>query len=620
MDRIKSGRIYIISIALALLIVESFFALQVTFVLDDFKLHYVVIPTLLGISIGFLIGKTQVLKQQLLQKKRLFHAIADEAREFSYYRRLDGTYEYVSPAVKSLTGFERDDFYAQQNFFSTLVIDEDRALWERHVEGMQLTDSHESIHFRIINKEGKVIWVDHNCSAVYEDGEKVGIRSVNTDITKRKEDEAAISILATYDPLTDLPNRSTILQKMEELIEDETPFAILFLDLNRFKIINDSLGHNTGDLILIQVAKQLKMCLKEKHFVGRLGGDEFLVLLEGTIDKEEVEPTAQTLFGRIGHDYSVDDYTFYISASIGVAFYPGDSRDRQELLACADKAMYSAKNVSSTGIVYYRELMRDNRYDQVLLEKELRSALDAKELSVHLQPKVDVRDEKIVSYEALLRWNNRGTMMAPMQFLPMAEETGLIKEITRFVIDEVFAVARRWHEAGLLNKISINISMIDFMSDRLIEYIIERLEHHHVKAQWFELEMTETIFLENHEKIVKKIDTLIEMGFKIALDDFGTGYSSLAYLTKFPIDTLKIDKVFIDNLGIDHKKNYVLLNAIVGIAMELELDLVIEGVETSEQIAILKEMGCHVVQGHYFYRAMEIEAVEQLAIQTARKS
>lgn len=610
----EKTRLYVLSIGGTAVVVGGFFVMQVLFVLPTFKPVFAIIPLLLSVTIGALIGNIQILRMQIRKKERIFHAITDNAREFSYFQKSDGSYEYVSPAAQALTGYPPERFYADKNLFASLVHEADRPLWERHLHTIASHPNDETLDFRIRHKNGTIIWINHNCSLVYEKGQMIGIRSVNANITQKKHDEIAIKKLVEFDTLTGLPNRFKIMQHIDTLMADEIPFTLMFIDLNRFKTINDTLGHPVGDQVLIQVADQLTSCRSEDFFVGRLGGDEFIACKPHKRTRTDIEAMADNLLQLIAHDYSVDDYTFYIGASIGIAFFPGDSHERHELLICADKAMYNAKLARNANIVYFNEINSENALQQVLLEKDLRNALQHKELEVYLQPKVHACSGEIVSYEALVRWQKTNVMLPPDQFIPIAEETGLIKEITMFMLNSVFAIASDWHRKGLLNTISINISMIDFMSDHFIGNVKKALRDHHADARWFELEITESIFLESSHIILEKIRLLTAMGFKIALDDFGTGYSSLAYLTTFPIDIIKIDKVFIAKLHDDYEKNVTLLRGMVDITASLGYRLVCEGVERKEDAELLITMGCPTLQGYYFYEPMPVEAAERLGV------
>lgn len=608
---INKRKIYLISIVVSLSIVMFFFTMQVIFVLKDFKVQFIGVPIMLGVTIGVLVAKVFVLKKELEIEKKLFHTIANEAREFSYFKAIGGNYHYISPAVKEITGYEQSDFYEEENFFNDIILDEDKPYWEEHLQTItQQHTAHENIEFRIMNKEGKEVWINHNCSPVYEDGIKIGIRSVNSNITKRKIDELAIETLNRYDVLTGIPNRKFIFEKLSELEKDKKSFSIIFLDLNRFKKVNDSLGHAIGDLVLKNVAENFKDCMRDGIFIGRLGGDEFLIILENLTVKDEIDKITNRIYHLIAKEYKIEDYTFYIGASMGVARFPNETDDIHELLACADKAMYRAKQISSVDIVYYSDLIQDSVLDEFLLEKELREAIKNKYLEIYMQAKFDVKEDKIIGYEALIRWKRDDRFISPDIFIPLAEETGLIREITLYVIEEVFSIAKQWETA----KISINLSMIDLMSDSFVGNIKVLLKEFDLDASRFEFELTERVFFENNERIEKNIYKLIDMGFEIALDDFGTGYSSLSYLTKLPINTLKIDKSFIDNLDTEYEKNFPLLKSIVTIAKDLNLEVVIEGVETKEQMNILNSIELFVVQGYYFYKPMSISDIEKLEL------
>lgn len=613
MDKIETKKIYIYSIFLSLFIVELFFLFQVVFILENFELKFMVVPTLLGLTIGLLIGKIQVLRKRLAYKEKIFHIMADEATEFSYFRSVNGQYEYVSPSVQKLTGYTQEDFYNTPNFFDELIHEDDKRMWEEHKHHIEEECTHEHFDIRIINKKGNIIWVSHNCSAVIdENGNRVGIRSVNNNVTKQKYTQNAILKLAKFDTLTGLPNRKSLLDKIDKLILEKTFFALLFIDLNRFKKINDSLGHNIGDKVLKKVAKALQNNLEESIFIGRLGGDEFVILLENTTKKDEVELILEGVLKTIEQEYEIQEYKLYVGASIGIAFYPNDALNRRELLACADKAMYKAKDITFENVIYYDDIAVKNVYDDIILEKELRNAINEENFEVYLQPQVCARRKKIRSFEALVRWKKDGQIIPPNVFIGLAEEIGVIKEISKWMIKTVFALSHKWHNEGYEYRLAINLSAIDFMSDDIIDFLVGSLKINEVEPHWIELEITEGILLENNELVISRIQKLIDIGFHIALDDFGTGYSSLAYINKLPLDTLKIDKLFIDDLEHEDLKNLQLLKAIVAIAKNLDLLIVAEGVSSKKQVDILEALGCQILQGFYYYKPMPIDECEKL--------
>jgi diguanylate cyclase (GGDEF)-like protein/PAS domain S-box-containing protein len=592
---------------MAVFVILPFFLFHLFYFFDDFNPKLIIAPLSVSTILGLFIGHIRVLKKNILRKEKLFHAIADEAKEFSYFKNIEGAYIYISPAVKELTGYSKEAFLQNRNFFSTLIIDEDKKIWEDHLAH----NGHDEIEFRIRTQSGDTIWVNHNCSVVYEAGEAIGFRSVNTNITQRKIDESKITHMAMHDTLTKLPNRKAIFEKIESNIALNEKFSILFLDLNRFKRINDTFGHKIGDEILIQVANNLQNSLPGQ-FIGRLGGDEFIVMIKDAIDYSTIQPSIEQILEDVERDYIINDLTLYVGVSIGVSSFPHDATTKQDLLVCADKAMYKAKELNSIEYIYFKDIIEHHQHDEFILEKELRSALKHKELAVHFQPKINTHTNTIHSFEALIRWDNETQSIPPSLFIPIAEKTGLIKKITQFVIDEVFSLARLWQDKYGTHIFSINISVIDFMSDQLICVIKEALERYQVEPAWFELEITENLFLEKTESIKSRLQELIDMGFHIALDDFGTGYSSLAYLTNFPIKTLKIDQAFIKNLEHDYDKNFPLLKSIVTLAHELNLNIIAEGVETQKELETLQSLGCNIIQGHYFSKALPPERLHDL--------
>ena len=603
-------KIYITSILMAWLIISPIALFQILFVYERFQPEFVMAPLLVGLVVGSLLGRIRVLSQSLTKRENLFHAIADEAKEFSYFKDTQGKYIYLSPAVYALTGYKKEDFFNENDLFSSLIIKEDQAIWEKHQRTIQTKQRDKEIEFRIRTKNHQVVWVSHNCSPIYEKGQIIGHRSVNSNINERKTAELEMYHMARFDSLTQLPNRKLVFESITKFIEMNKAFSILFLDLNRFKQVNDSFGHKVGDAILVQVANILKDTFRDT-FTGRLGGDEFILLVESSKQKT-IQSTIDKLLEELERDYKVEDLILYIGLSVGVASYPSDSRYKEDLLACADKAMYQAKRQTNTEFVYYKDLSENHKQNDFILEHDLREAIKNNELYLHFQPKINTKNRHIESYEALVRWRHDSVNIPPDTFIPIAERTGLIKYITQFVINEVFALSLLWKEQNLCHHCSINISVIDLMSDDLIVHIQRALKKHQVDPSWFEIEMTESLFLEETEAIKERLQKLIDLGFNLALDDFGTGYSSLSYLTKFPIQTLKIDKAFIQDLDSDYKRSYPLLKSIVSLAQDLNLNIVAEGVETQHELDILTELGCYTIQGYFFHKPLSIQHLEGL--------
>lgn len=606
-NRLSNKELFFLSFLFSYCLVFSFFTLQAIFVFKDFHPRMIIAPFVVATLFGYLIGKILVLRKKLSFREQLFQSIADNAKEFSYVRKLDGEYEFVSQAVETITGYAQEDFYREKNFFSKLIAPEHQKRWSEHLEHIETDKQHEELEFKIIKRDGGEAWISHRCSALFdENNQKIGIKSVNLDITQKKIDDMNILRLSKIDTLTSLPNRESTLEKIDELLSQKVPLSVIQIDINRFKKINDTLGHHYGDIVLREIAEKLQKRLGFVDFIGRLGGDEFLLIVKNPA--ENIDLFLSRLLKVFEEECSVGEHTFYLSASIGVASFPENSDNKESLLAYADAALQQAKSASSENIVFYKEIQKKYSYEDFLLEKELRMAINEGKLSIALQPKFSISKGSIDSFEALVRWSGH----SPAEFIPVAEETGLIKKITKFVIDAIFKLSKEWRKRGVEYKISINISVIDFMSDSLIDYIDKKSLEHGIDPSWFELELTESIFLESSKKIDQSINALINRGFTIALDDFGTGYSSLSYITKFPITTLKIDKLFVDNLTIDYDKNYPLMRSIVAIASNLNMDMVVEGVETKEQLDIVSALGCDIIQGYYFYKPLSLEEVAKI--------
>lgn len=436
------------------------------------------------------------------------------------------------------------------------------------------------------------------------DGQISNYFSIFTDITERKKAEERIHYLAYYDGLTGLPNRAMLYKLIDQaLVEarrNRLHGAILFIDLNRFKPINDTLGHAIGDQLLQQVAERLRAAVRNEDVVARLGGDEFIVALFDITRREHAAVVAQKVLAALDPPFHVEAYEFKIGAAIGISVYPRDGFDTESLLRMADIAMYRAKKNGADGYAFYSHEMNQRALDHMKIETGLRHALDNHELLLHYQPKVDIESGGIVGAEALVRWLHpeRG-MVSPAEFVPIAEESGLIVRLSAWVLDAALRQARLWRDAGLPpTKIAVNLSARDF-SPSLAERVQAKLASHDVPPEWLELEITEGMLTHSSDEVIAMMDSLTALGVTLALDDFGTGYSSLAYLKRFPIDTLKIDQSFVR--GIPHDGNDgAIAGAIVSMAQRLGHRTIAEGVETLAQFAFLRSLGCQEIQGYLF--------------------
>ena len=444
------------------------------------------------------------------------------------------------------------------------------------------------------------------------------VLAIVRDITERKTAEAEIFNLAYYDELTELPNRELFSQSLERTIEraarEREKFAVLFVDLDRFKRINDTLGHSIGDQLLKDVADRLARCTRSTDSVvqlkagdsqairlARLGGDEFVIKLYGVDSEETVAAIAARVISELTPPFTCAGHQFVVTPSIGIALYPKDGATGEELLMNADSAMYRAKNLGRNNYKFYSETMRTKSLHRLDLENLLRNAIESEQFSLFFQPKVDARTSRLVGAEALLRWQHeeRGPI-SPADFIPIAEETGLIIPIGRWVLREACRQVRRWQESAVgAVPVSVNISSHQFRDGGLVADVFAALTDAGIDAGMLELEITESVLLQDVENTLAELRALKKSGVSLSIDDFGTGYSSLGYLKQFPIDTIKIDRSFVQDLSSD-EDDAAICAAILAMSMQLGLKVVAEGVETREQLEFLRRHGCHHIQGFLF--------------------
>ena len=436
------------------------------------------------------------------------------------------------------------------------------------------------------------------------DGQISHYFSMFTDITDRKRAEERIHYLAYYDDLTGLPNRSLlnklIDQALVEARRNRLHGAVLFIDLNRFKPINDSLGHDVGDRLLKQVAERLRDAVRAEDVVARIGGDEFVVGLFDITRREHAAVVAQKLLAALDPPFWVEEHELKAGAAIGISIYPRDGFDTESLLRMADIAMYRAKQSGQDSYAFYSHEMNRRALDRLKIESGLRRGIDRNELFLHYQPKVDIQSGRIVGAEALVRWNHpeRG-LVPPGDFIPVAEESGLIVRLSAWVLDAALRQAHDWHAAGCAPlKVAVNLSARDF-SPGLAARVAALLASHSVPPDWLELEITEGMLTHGNREVITLMDEVAALGVSLSLDDFGTGYSSLSYLKRFPIDTLKIDRSFVTGIP-DDGNDCAIAGAIVSMAQRLGHRVIAEGVETAEQLAFLKSLGCQEMQGYFF--------------------
>jgi PAS domain S-box-containing protein len=472
-----------------------------------------------------------------------------------------------------------------------------------------------------------------------EHGNLVGYTGIVQDVTDRRMAEDRIRHLANFDTLTGLPNRRQLIWRAERALEQGRRLghqvALLLIDLDRFKVINDTLGHGAGDELLMEVSRRLRSCVRHSdqvldssletmgarshrslEAVGRLGGDEFVALLPEVADERDAERVATRILDLMREPIFVGGQECFVTASVGIALYPRDGASVADLLRNSDVAMYSVKSAGRNAASLYHPNLAGQGREKIELESALHKAIERHELVLHYQPKIDVRAARMVGAEALMRWRRGGVLVPPGDFIPLAEETGLITPLSEWAIREAARQARVWQESfGFAESIAVNLPSRLFERTDLVEYIHNAVTTYGVPHHAIELEITENSLMKDLQNVIPALHRLNEIGVEISIDDFGTGYSSLAYLTTLPISELKIDRSFVRDLGMTPQSSAV-VTAIIALARSLGLRVVAEGVESLRQMEVLHRLGCGIMQGFLFSRPQPPEDVEQWLQQT----
>lgn len=477
-------------------------------------------------------------------------------------------------------------------------------------------------------KSGEIFWASLSLSPLRDnDGHPVGLIGYVSDITQRKEAEERIHHLAYYDALTALPNRSLLLKLVDQALtmahRSQTNSALLFIDLNRFKPINDTLGHDIGNQLLKQVSERFRNTLREADLVARLGSDEFAVALFDIDQHYCASLVAQKLLAALDAPFSIGGHELRVGASIGISVYPQDGPNAETLLRLSDIAMYRAKQGGGDmegGYAFYSQDMNQFALHRLRIESGLRHALTHDELLLHYQPKVSLSTGRIIGAEALVRWRNPTLgLVPPGDFIPVAEETGLVVQVGEWVLQAACAQAQAWQKAGLAPfRIAVNVSAREFTSALPLR-VTEVLSRYEISPDWLELEITESTVMHNIQRVIAIMDQIAGLGVTLSLDDFGTGYSSLSYLKRFPIDTLKIDRSFITGIPGD-SNDCAIASTIISIGKQLNHKVIAEGVENSEQLMFLKNAGCDEMQGFLFSRPVSADDFESILRQDLARS
>ncbi len=542
--------------------------------------------------------------EALREAERRYRSIFENAIEGIYQSTPNDGYLAVNPALARMYGYD-----SPQQLISTLR-DIDHQVYvdpQRRLEFKRMMSKHgvvTNFESRVHRRNGEIIWISENARSVYNsEGTLLFFEGTVEAITERKLHEAEIQFQATHDALTGLPNRTLLYDRMQQAVLHSERYgnltAIAFLDLDQFKFINDSLGHQIGDELLKITAQRLTSCLRESDTVARQGGDEFVLLLTDQPNEEAITHTMQRVLHEVSQPWKANDLEFQITCSIGVTLCPDDGRDAETLLKNADSAMYKAKELGRNNFQYFSAEMNTSVTDRLELLNRLRQAITNEDFVLHYQPKVCLASHKIIGAEALVRWNSAHSgMVSPASFIPLAEETGLIIPLGVWVLRTACRQNRAWQEAGYpAIPISVNLSPRQLARGDIVEVVKRILDETGLQAQYLELEITESVMTTDVEKSFALLTQLRALGVKISLDDFGTGYSSLSYLKRFPVDTLKIDQSFVRDIATDQDSGAI-VKAIISLGKNLNLTVLAEGIETEDQFRFLLENGCDEGQGY----------------------
>jgi diguanylate cyclase (GGDEF)-like protein/PAS domain S-box-containing protein len=567
----------------------------------------------------------KIMYSKLEHSRNLYRYLIDSSPDFIYTLDKNGNFNFVNDRAQSLLGYSKEELLGKHYTFLVHQEDIDRAKYvfnERRADSrtdanieLRLNCKHEDPSFRyfdtsfvtIVLKSKGLYNIDNDASTF------LGTYGVARDISDRKKIEEAVNHQAYHDALTDLPNRALFKDRLKVAIaqaerEDEQ-FAVMFVDLDRFKWVNDTMGHHFGDELLKMVAVRLKQCLRKGDTLARIGGDEFNILLPKVKNRDDVRLAVNKILEQFDRSFELEDSEVFVSASIGIAMFPEHGDDIETLVKCADIAMYHVKWEGKNRYFFYNSEMNGIFHRRLAMENDLRHALARPEqFLLHYQPQVDISLGRIVGLEVLVRWiHPEHGLVPPSEFIPLAEETGMITHVTELVFERACRQFNLWRKMGHTNiKMAVNFSPKDIHRNDFVHMIKSGLEKQHLPKDTLEVEITESTVMGDLENTVSKLKELSAQGVKISIDDFGTCYSSLGYLKKFPLDNIKIDKSFVHDIqGSPH--DIPIVSAITAIAHGFKKGLIAEGVETIEQMHVLQQLGCSVMQGFLFSRPLPAE-------------
>lgn len=564
------------------------------------------------------ITENKQIKMELTESKNQLENIFNSIDICSWSAEADGSnFLQISSACQKLFGYSREEFKENPHLWLRTIHQEHREEMTRKAKGLLAGQSF-TAEYRIIDRNGVTKWLYMNALPVFDDQhEVIRLDGVMFDISQRREAEKTLYHVAFHDDLTDLPNRrmfeTELSASLSEAKRSKTGLAVLYLDLDSFKMINDTLGHRTGDRLLQVMAGRISSCVGTAGLVARQGGDEFAIILNRITDRNQVVEVIKRILRAVAQPVILEGHEYSFTTSIGVSMYPDHAEIAEELIKKADQAMYKAKENGKNDFRFYHAGMTDRLARRVQLLQDLRKAVSNKELHLLYQPIMDVQEAnvEIVGFEALLRWNHPLLgVISPAEFIPIAEESGLIVRIGEWMIKEACEEGKMWQQHLPDVYVSVNISARQLEDSGFIDKVEEILCETALNPAYLKMEITESVMMKNVDEMALKIHQLGRKGIEFFLDDFGTGYSSLSYLERLPINTLKIDKSFVRDIKTNSNQETI-IRTIVGMASNLHMKVVAEGVEQEEQLSFLNDIGCSGMQGFLFSKPLPYEEIEQ---------
>ncbi|MED1913756.1 EAL domain-containing protein [Bacillus thuringiensis] len=555
----------------------------------------------------------KLMEDELKRSEEKYRIIAENTSDIISIINLDGEFLYLSPSHKRVWEHTVPDEEIHNLF--EWIVEDDRDIFAYAIQHAFSTRKEYMVECRINTQRNDVIWTESKINPITdEEGNVTKLLLVTRDVTDRKQSEETIHHLAYHDALTDLPNRRMYVQQLSKEMMQAKRFqsnlAVLFLDMDRFKDVNDSFGHDVGDMLLIEASKRLQACLKQGDVVARLGGDEFTILQNHLQDRSEATALAEQIMNQLQRPFELEGHAFNVSCSIGIAMYPQDGDNPEDLLKRADTALYTVKSRGKNGYDFFDPTMEAKSLERILMENEMRKAIEQEQFQIYYQPKIDIVTSSMTGMEALVRWVHPELgIIPPNRFIPIAEETGMILALGEWILKQACKQNKIWHDQGYTLKVSVNLSARQIYQKDLVEMIKDILRETNLSPDWLELEITESIFVKM-EEATAVLQQIRDIGIQISIDDFGTGYSSFSYIKSLPVDTIKIDASFIRDIH-HNQESQAIVKAIVTIAQSLNMNVIAEGIELHDQVAALKENGCDHGQGYLFSKPLPTDAFDQ---------